>query len=199
MHKKALNSSKIIMLFIITGVIVGVLIGGFCVVTNTSEETFLTVTSTIIKVCIGLFVLTINILCLCALLRPVFINRIDERGKTTTGVIEDVVVLAHPNQLYVDEWMKKVRYSCTISYEADAKKYLKAFSTTALTSKRELFPLNISKGNNVPIKYCRRFPGMSIIDVDILKRSLKSEQKRYRVFFMIIPIVVTTFYIVSIV
>ena len=151
------------------------------------------------KACIGSMVLLVDLLCVCALHRPAFHKHIDETGETATGIIEDITIIPLPNQLDTDDWVKKVRYSFTVSYEAGSKKYMKKFSPTLQTSKREIYPLDVDKGNYIGIKYCKRLPGLSIIDVDALKAGMKTERERTRIFFIAVPVIITMLYIVSVI
>lgn len=197
--RKTLDPFKIIVLVFIIGVMAGMLIGGLCASNEVPEDVFFSVIGITKQICIGLAVLIVDLLCICALLIPVIDKHIDETGEATIGVIEDVTIHPHPNQPDDDEWLKKVRFSCTVSYKSDSKEYKKVFSPTALTSKRELYPVNIDKGNDIQIKYCKKLPSLSIIDIDVLKTELKNEQDKLKILYIIIPVIATALYIISIV
>ena len=198
MSGKKSDPFKFVVIFIAAGALVGVLTGVFCVAGDIPEEAFFAVINASLKICIGLMVLIVDLLCVWALLRPFIYNHIDRTGGTTYGKIEDVTVFPYPNQPDVDEWLKKVRYSCTVTYTAGGKTYKKEFSPSALISKRELYPLEFEKGNDVRIKYSKSHPSMSMLDIDVLKSGMKNERKRSRIIFALFAVVITIIYIVTV-
>ena len=115
------------------------------------------ISSVTIKACIGLIILIVDTFCAWGVIRPIISKYIDVHGSSTTGVIENVAVLTRPDQLRVDEWIKQSRYSFTISYKVNQKRYTKEFPPTILTSKCELYPQSINKGDSVGLKYLKEW------------------------------------------
>lgn len=124
---------------------------------------------------------------------------IDEHGTSTTGVIENVVTLTRPDQLRLDEWIKLSRYSITVSYEVNQKKYTKEFPPTILTSKRELYPHSIEKGDSIDLKYLKKNPNLSIVDIEVLKKETTSESENARIHLIMIPLIITVMFIIGVI
>ena len=96
-------------------------------------------------------------LCIWGLFKPKLDRYIDKNGESVVGVIEDVREIPRPDQLNADEWTKKVRYACVISYKAGNREYKKEFPPTHLTSKKELYPFSLEVGNEISIKHLKKF------------------------------------------
>lgn len=186
---------KMILIWILTGILIGSLIGVIGVFGLIPTEHFLQVTNLIITLCIGVIVLLIDCLCIWALIRPAITNRIDRNGAKAIGKIENITVIPRPDQIDEDHWIQKARFALIVSYEVGAQKYSKEFSPTCLTSRQELYPQVIDVGEKIPVKYSERFPRFSLLDVNVLKAGLKKEQKGSKVYFIMIPIVITLVYV----
>ena len=193
------NPIKIILMWIIIGILIGSLIG----ITGASglipNENYLSITSIVIELCVGAIVFLVDIFCIWALLRPTIIDYIDRNGESAIGKIKDIAVITHPNQLGEDDWVQKVRYSLTVSYKVCSKEYRKEYPPTCLTSKQELYPQIIEIGENIPIKYYKKAPQFSLIDINLLKNRLRNEQNNARVYFIMIPIILTFLYAIAII
>lgn len=189
---------KIILIWIITGMLIGTVIGIIGVLGNIPREKFLSATSIVIRVCLGVIVLLIDLLCVWGTLRPFFIQYIDRNSEKVTGKIEDITVIPHPSQLGEDSWVQKALFAFTVSYEVNSKKYRKEYSPTCLTSKQELYPQIIEVGEDIPIRYYKKAPQFSLIDIDLLKTRLRIEQNNARIYFVTIPIILTLIYVIAI-
>lgn len=193
------NPFKSIILCIIGGITLGTLIGVLGSFKVISQECFNAVSTITIWICLGLIVLIIDLFCLHGLLRPLLNQYIDRKGVLGAGIIENVTKIPHPNHIGMDSWVQEVRYSITISYIVNMKKYKKEFPPTILISKRELYPQTIEERNEVHIKYIKNIPSLSIIDVDILKCGAKDEQNEVRIWISIISIMITLAYVIAII
>ena len=193
------NPIKIILIWIIIGIFIGTLIGIIGMSGHIPKDKFLSVTGMIVRLCLGAIVLLVDSLCIWALLRPTIIKYIDGNGKKIIGKIENITVIPHPNQLGEDKWIQKARFAFIVSYEVDSKKYCKEYAPTCLTSKKELYPQIIEIGEDIPIKYYKKAPQFSLIDINLLKTRLKNEQNNARVYFIMIPIIITFLYVIAII
>ena len=193
------NPVKIILIWIITGVLIGTLIGIIGVIGHIPKDKFLSFTGMIIRLCLGAIVLLIDSLCIWALLRPTIIKHIDRNGEKIIGKIENITVIPHPDHLGEDNWIQKARFAFIVSYEVDSKKYCKEYSPTCLTSKKELYPQIIEIGEDIPIKYYKKAPQFSLIDINLLKNRLRNEQNNARIHFIMIPIILTSLYVIAII
>jgi len=108
MNKKPIIS---IMLWIIGGMIIGSFIGALGYYRVLPENVYNTLSSFTIRLCIGLIVLIVDLLCAWGLIRPIVNKYIDNHGESTTGYIDNVVTLTKPDQLQADDWIKQSRYS----------------------------------------------------------------------------------------
>lgn len=196
MNKKPIIS---IMLWIIGGMIIGSFIGALGYYRVLPENVYNTLSSFTIRLCIGLIVLIVDLLCAWGLIRPIVNKYIDNHGESTTGYIDNVVTLTKPDQLQADDWIKQSRYSFTISYEVNQKKYTKEFPPTILTSKRELYPHNIDQGNSIELKYLKSNPKLSIINLDVLKKGAAFESENVRIHLIFIPLIITVIYIIGLI
>ena len=193
------NAFKMIVKFIIAGAIIGSVIGVMGLVGIIPGDRLETVTEITTKICIGLIVLIIDLLFALGLCQPLIRRYIDKNGKQTNGLIEYVNELPRPDQLGLDEWIRKVRYSLTVKYCVDSKEYSKEFPPTHLTSKRELYPLSFEEGKEIPVKYLKRFPMLSILDLEILKAAWNTENRNARIHLIMIPLIITTMYVIAII
>lgn len=196
---KEKNSLKILVLWILAGAVIGLLTGALALAGVISGDIMMNVMSVTLKVCIGLIVLIIDLLFIWGLCQPFLLKYIDNNGETTVGVIEYVRKIPRPNQLGVDEWIRKVRYSYTVRYKANNKEYSKEFPPTHLTSKREMYPLTLDKSHEIPIKYLKRIPTLSVIDIDKIKEGRRNETKNDRIHLIMIPSILTAMYITTII
>ncbi|MDE6664594.1 MAG: hypothetical protein K2K14_00140 [Ruminococcus sp.] len=196
MNKKPIIS---IMTWIVGGIIVGSFIGALGYYRILPENVYNTLSSITIRVCIGLIVLIVDLLCAWGLIRPAINKYVDNHGDSTTGVIDNFVTLTKPDQLQADEWTKQSRYSFTISYEVDQKKYTKEFPPTILTSKRELYPHSIDKGDSIELKYLKKNPKLSLINIDVLKKGSTFESENARIHLIFIPLIITAIYIIGLI
>lgn len=193
------NPFKLIVIWIIFGAIIGSLIGIFGLLGVIPRAFYESAVPVIIKVCIGIIIAIIDLLFIWALLKPLLDNYIDKNGESTTGIVDNVREIPRPNQLYADEWLRKLRYSCTVSYKVGINEYRKEFPPTFLTSKRELYPLSIETGNKIHIKYLKKIPSFSILDVEQLKLGRKAEFSNDKIYFIVIPSIITAMYVISLI
>ncbi|MCR5599166.1 MAG: hypothetical protein K6G33_00265 [Ruminococcus sp.] len=196
---KEKNSLKLMVLCILAGAFIGSLIGALGLSGVISGDKMMNVMSLTLKVCVSLIVLIIDLLFILGLCQPFLLKYIYNNGETTVGVIEYVREIPRPDQLFVDEWIIKVRYSCTIRYKANNKEYSKEFPPTHLTSKREMYPLTLDKNNEIPIRYLKRLPTLSAIDVDKIRTGRQNEAKNDKIYLIMIPSILTAVYITTII
>lgn len=196
MNKKPIIS---ILIWIVAGIFVGSFIGALGYYRILPKSVYDPLSSITVKVCIGLIVLIVDLLCACGIIRPMISKYIDEHGTSTTGVIKNVVTLTRPDQLRLDEWIKLSRYSITVSYEVNQKKYTKEFPPTILTSKRELYPHSIEKGDSIDLKYLKKNPNLSIVDIEVLKKETTSESENARIHLIMIPLIITVMFIIGVI
>ncbi|MBR1384508.1 MAG: hypothetical protein IJ555_11980 [Ruminococcus sp.] len=187
---------RFLLLCILIGALVGSLIGAAGLMGLVPKDIFLSVSGAVIKICFGLIVLMVDVLCAFGLLRPLVSQRIDREGKRTAGIINDVTINTLPSELGEDEWTQKARFSFTVHYKAGERDIEKKFPPTCLTSRRELYPQNIEQGSEIPVKYLEITPRSSIIDIEYLKAGALWEQKNARVHFIMIPLIITAAYII---
>ena len=193
------NAFKIIVKYIIVGAVIGSFIGVMGLVGIIPGDKLESVTEITIKTCIGLIVLIIDLLFALGLCQPLIRGYIDKHGKQTNGVIEYVKEIPRPDQLGLDEWIRKVRYSLTVKYYVDSKEYRKEFPPTHLTSKRELYPLSFEEGKEISVKHLERIPMLSLLDLDVLKNAWNIESQTSRIHLIMIPLIITTMYIIVII
>lgn len=198
-HNQDSNTFKMIVKFIIAGAVIGSVIGVMGLAGMIPGNKLESVTEITIKICIGLIVLIIDLLFAFGLCQPLIRGYIDKHGEQTNGVIEYVKEIPRPDQIGLDEWVRKVRYSLTVKYNAASKEYRKEFPPTHLTSKRELYPLSFEEGNEIPVKYLKRTPMLSLLDLDILKNAWNSESQTSRIHLLMIPLIITTMYIIAVI
>ena len=188
-----------ILIWIISGALIGSFIGALGLAGVISGDKMMTITKVTIEICLGLIVLIIDLLFIWGLCQPFLRKYIDDKGEKAVGMIEDVREIPRPDQLGVDEWIRKVRYSYSICYKANDKDYSKKFPPTHLTSKREMYPLTLEEGQEVAIKYLKRIPTLSVIDIDKLKEGWRNEHKNDRIHLIMIPSMLTAMYITAII
>lgn len=100
MNKKPIIS---ILIWIVVGILVSSFIGALGYYRILPKSVYDTLSSVTIKICIGLIVLIVDLLCAWGVIRPIISKYIDDHGGSTTGVIDNVVTLTRPDQLRVDE------------------------------------------------------------------------------------------------
>lgn len=188
---------KMTVKWILAGAVIGSAIGIMGLTGIIPADQMLSVSKTIIKAGIGLIVLIIDFLFAFALCQPLIMGYIEKHGKQTNGIIEHVKEIPRPDQLGADEWVRKAHFSLTVKYRAGTKEYHKEFPQTHLTSKQALYPLSLEEGQEIPVKYLDKIPALSLLDSDILKDARNSENKRSRIFFLMIPLIMTAVYIAA--
>ena len=177
---------------IIAGVIIGSLIGSlglFRIIPKGSAET-------IPLIAVGLIVLIIDCFCIRGCILYFLRRYVYRNGISVKGIIRSATELPLPKELNNDEWCRRVRYSCIISYKAGAKEYNKEFPPTCLTSKQELYPFAIEHNAEIEIRYMKTFPGISFIDNEKLKAGDQAEHKFDIIGLSMIPLTITAFYII---
>lgn len=152
------------------------------------------VSSGIIKTCLGMIVLIVNLLCIWGLILSGLSRRIDRSGERTAAIIESVDVLPLPHQTDESEFTQKARFVITVSYSIDQKTLKKQFPPTILTSRRELHPLSLEVGESLPIKYRRKHPRFAIIDIEPIKSGAVRETEKARIHLILIPLIITAAY-----
>ena len=192
------NYFKITVIWIISGMLIGSLIGVLGLSGLIPTDHFLSVTGWIIRLCFGAIVLLIDCLCIWALVRPIVLRYIDRHGIPTIGKIEDVTVIPRPDQLGKDAWVQKVRFVFHVSYQVDARTYRKEYAPTCLTSRQALYPQTVVIGEDIPLRYHPKKPDFSLIDIPVIKDGLETEQKKARPYLTAIPVVITMIYIIAI-
>lgn len=190
---------RFLLLCIIIGAAVGSLIGAAGLMGVIPKGIFLSVAGAVIKLCFGLIVLMIDVLCIFGLMRPIAFQRIDREGRRTAGIIKEVTVTPLPSELGEDEWTQKARFSFTVRYKAGETDIEKQFPPTCLTSRRELYPQSTQQGSEIPVKYLESTPKSSLIDIEYLKAGALWEQKNARVHLIMIPLIITAAFIIVLV
>ena len=193
------NHIKRIIIGITIGIIVGSIIGALGFYGVIPREFRDSTTYATVKMCIGLIVLIVDLLCVWGRIKPIIDKHIDKNGKSATGTIESVRVISHPKHFTDDEWSRPSRFACVISYNTDKGKITKEYPPTPLTSERELYPFSLEEGNEIPIKYLKNHPKLSIINNDTLKAAYKAEHTNDMIQLVMIPIISTALYILALI
>lgn len=149
----------------------------------------------IIKLCLGLIVLIVDLLCILGLIQPYLSRRIDINGEKTASVIQSVDALPLPTQINESELTQKARFSITASYRVGGKDYKKQFPPTVLTNRRELYPVLLEEGESLPIKYSKKHPRFAIIDIEPIKSGAVRETETARIHLILIPLIITAAYL----
>lgn len=181
------------------GAMTGSLIGamGYCkIVPHEFRES---VTYTTIQICFGLIVAVVDLLCIWGLVKPILDRHIDRHGESVTGMIESLRELPHPDHFDDDEWVRLSRFACVVTYSTDSGKMTKEFPPTPLMSERELYPFAFEEGSEIPIKFLKKHPKLSIIDNCKLKAAYQIEHKKDMLYLVMIPTVITVLYILALV
>ena len=186
---------KVLYIYIITGFIIGSLISVFGFFKIIPKEFAEMIPSTVL----GLIVLIIDLLFIWAWIYHLLRRYVHKNGISTTGIIKSVIELPHPKELNVDEWCRKVRYSCIISYKAGTKEYNKEFPPTCLISKQELYPFVLEKNTEIEIKYMNKIPKISFIDNEKLTAGYQAEHQNDIIHLIMIPLIVTVVYVILLV
>lgn len=187
---------KVIVIWIISGTVIGSIIGAMGTFEIIPKTLYESISNATIKICLGLIVLIIDLLCLWGLFKPSLDNYIDKNGKSAVGIITNLQEIPLPNQLEVEEWNRKLRFACSVTYEANGKKHIKEFPPTHLTSKRELYPFELKEGAEIKLKYLKKFPKISLIDNDKLKSGYKKEHINSRIYLIMFPLIITAIFAV---
>lgn len=190
---------KRIIIGITVGIIVGSLIGAMSYYGIIPREFRESTTYITIKICIGLIILIVDLFCIWGLVKPIIDKNIDKNGESVTGIIESVRKIPHPKHFSEDEWSRPSHFACVVSYNTDKGKITKEFPPTPLTSERELYPFSLEKGNEIPIKYLKNHPKLSIINNDTLKAAYKAEHTNDMIHLVMIPIISTALYILALI
>lgn len=193
------NYFKTIIICMAVGIIVGSIIGAMGYYGIIPREFRESVTYTTIKICIGLIILIVDLLCVWGLIKPIIDKHIDKNGESATGIIESVREIPHSKHFSEDEWSRPSHFACVISYSTDKGKITKEFTPTPLTSKREMYPFSFEEGNEIPIKYLKNHPKLSVINIDKLKAAYKSEHSNDIIHLVMIPTIITVLYILAII
>ncbi len=133
------------------------------------------------------------------LIKPIIDRHIDKNGESVTGIIESVRTIPHPKYFSEDEWSRPSQFACVVSYNTDKGKITKEFPPTPLTSERELYPFSLEEGNEIPIKYLKNHPKLSLINNDTLKSAYKAEHNNDAIHLVIILTIITALYIIAII
>lgn len=193
------NHIKKIIIGITIGIIIGSIIGALGFYGIIPREFRESATYTTIKLCIGLIVLIVDLFCVWGIIKPITDKHIDKNGESEMGIIESVRTIPHPKHLSEDEWSRPSRLACVVSYNTDKGKITKEFPPTPLTSERELYPFSFEEGNEIPIKYLKKHPKLSIINNDKLKAAYKVEHSNDVIHLVIIPLIATALYILALI
>ena len=186
-----------LMICIVTGIIIGSLIGAAGVLKVFTEQTFMLITAILMKACLTIIAGIIVFLCLWGLIiKPKLDKIIMKKGIKTVGEIWGITAIPLPKELNENKYKQKARFVYTIMYTVDGKEIVKEFSPTCLTSREELDGiLPIDEGEEIALKHLKRFPAMSIIDNETLYTAIKEERKEARIHLIMIPIITTIVYI----
>ena len=193
------NHIKKIIIGITIGIIIGSIIGALGFYGIIPREFRESATYTTIKLCIGLIVLIVDLFCVWGIIKPIIEKHIDEDGESATGIIESVRTIPHPKHFSEDEWSRPSRFACVVSYNTDKGKITKEYPPTPLTSERELYPFSFDECSEIPIKYLKKFPKMSVINNDKLKALYKAEHKKDIIHLFMIPAIITALYILALI
>lgn len=193
------NQIKKIIIGITIGIIAGSIIGAMGYYGIIPREFRESTTYITIKICIGLIILIVDLFCIWGLVKPVIDKHIYKNGKSVTGTIESVRKIPHPKHFSEDEWSRLSRFACVVSYNTEKEKITKEFPPTPLTSERELYPFSLEEGNEIPIKYLKNHPKLSIINNDTLKAAYKAEHTNDIIHLVMIPIISTALYILALI
>jgi len=185
------NPFRMICIWILSGAAAGSLIGILGVSGIIPEAYLKIIVPSVLKICIGIIAAIVDVLCLFALFKPLLDSYIDKNGVLSAGTIVDVREIPRPDQLCAGDWERLSRFACTVSYKAGTKEYRKEYPPTALTSRQKLYPLSLAEGEQITIKYLKAMPFLSVLDAEILKTQRKSEITESRIYFIIIPLIVT--------
>jgi|GEM_PF-2810231 len=164
-----------------------------------AKESHEALIKTTVKVCIGLIVLIVDLLCAWGLLRPVLTAYIERNGVDSEGKIESVQTIAAPNRASADAWSDSMRFSLKFSYTVAGKRYTKEFPPTPLISKRELYPNPLVVGETIKLKCCEKFPRLALIDIEALRTRERDEARRTRIHLIMLPLIITAVYIMAII
>ena len=96
--------------WILAGAVIGSVTGVMAVAGIIPGDQAAAVSGIVIKADIGIIVLMIDILFACALCQPVIRGYIEKHGRQTIGVIESVKEIPRPDQLGLDEWVRKALF-----------------------------------------------------------------------------------------
>lgn len=156
-----------------------------------AKESHEALIKTTVKVCIGLIVLIVDLLCAWGLLRPALTAYIERNGVDSEGKIESVQTIAAPNRAFADEWIDSMRFSLRISYTVAGKRYTKEFPPTPHICKRELYPNSLEVGETLKLKCCEKFPSFALIDIDAIKTREQADSKKSRIHLIMLPLIIT--------
>lgn len=193
------NHFKNIIIGMAIGAAIGSLIGAMGYYGIIPRELRELTTYATIKICIGLIILIVDLFCVWGLIKPIIGKHIDKNGESETGIIESVRTIPHPKHLSEDEWSRPSRFACVVSYNTDKGKITKEFPPTPLTSECELYPFSFEEGNEIPIKYLKNHPKLSIINNERLKAAYKAEHSNDIIHLVMIPTIITALYIIAII
>jgi len=191
------NPFRMILIWIVFGAVIGSLIGALGVLRIIPKDTFESAVGITIRICIGLIVLILDLLCIWALLRPRLIGYIKQHGETAEGIIAYVHEIPRPDQLREDAWIRKARFVCTVLYHVNGKDYKVEYPPTPLTSRQAMYPFSFEPEKVIPVQYLRRFPQLSCIALPQIQAAEQAEQQRNRIVFIVIPLILTALYVTA--
>ena len=150
-------------------------------------------------IAVGLGVIIIDLLFVWGLINRVRNIGIYKKGIPTTGRIDEVTETPHPKDLLEDEFCRRCSYVCVISYSALGREYRKELPPTCYISKKELYPFEFVKGNEIPVKISEKHPAFLVIDIDKLARSYRAIAKNDLFFLISIPVTVTLLFVIALI
>lgn len=180
---------------VLIGISVGSILGALGYYKFIPESIYKIMYNSTQRTCGAIIVVTVDLFCFWGILQPLINKYINKNGGTVIGVIDDVKLITGPDQNYIDEYHKKNVYSCTISYMVKDRKYKKEFPPIVCISQHELSTIKLEKDEYIPIKFFKPMPYLSIIDVEIVKKSVNDLQMKNRKFIITVSLIITTIFV----
>ena len=191
------NPFKFLLICIAAGIAVGSVIGVLGLLNVFSQESYMFTVKLLIKLCLGVIVGLVDVLCMWGLIiRPLIDERIKNKGIKTKAIIENITALPRPDKYGLDKEFQKARFVYSVRYGANGKSITAQCVPTCLTSRKELDGiLPIDEGEEIDIKYLKSFPSDFLIDNDILFKAVKEERRESRIHLIMIPLITTIVFI----